>query len=177
VTHGALLTLLFSVLSAQPAQPAQRGPTPARAIEPLLSREQLGLEAPALGEPNVKPIVLQSSTSKPRAWGVVKLSIGQTGLGMGTVTGTLAGTRIFAGDRFCPAGHCTLGTPAPDDGSALRDLRTITPAGYALGAAGISTWLGLLVSTPTRAASADQPHVSAWTPIVGLGSAGARYIF
>jgi hypothetical protein len=110
-----------------------------------------------------------------RAWGVVALSVGATGLGIGTVTGIAAMTRYSKADAHCPANHCTEGPPYPEDGSAFRTLRTISAAGYVVGGAGISTWLGLLLTTPKT--TTEHPKVSRWTPVVGMGSAGARYIF
>ena len=69
------------------------------------------------------------------------------------------------------------GAPVPDDGSAFRALRTISAAGFVVGGAGIGTWLGLLLTTPTPRANTEHPRVSPWTPVVGMGSAGARYVF
>ena len=114
-------------------------------------------------------------SSARRAWGVVALGVGATGLGVGTVTGIAALTRYSAAEAHCPANRCTEGAPYPEDGSAFRTLRTISVAGYVAGAAGIGTWLGLLLTTP--APKAEHPKVSPWTPVVGVGSAGARYIF
>ena len=118
---------------------------------------------------------LVGSASGRRAWGVVALSVGATGLGIGTVTGIAAMTRYSAAEAHCPANRCTQGPPYPEDGSAFRTLRTISAAGYVLGGAGIGTWLGLLLTTPK--ATTEHPKVSRWTPVVGMGSAGARYIF
>ncbi|MEO6601399.1 MAG: hypothetical protein ABIQ16_16090 [Polyangiaceae bacterium] len=114
-------------------------------------------------------------SSARRTWGVVALSVGATGLGVGTVTGIAALTRYSAAEAHCPANRCTEGAPYPEDGSAFRTLRTISVAGYVAGAGGIGTWLGLLLTTP--APKAEHPKVSPWTPVVGVGSAGARYIF
>lgn len=114
-------------------------------------------------------------SSARRTWGVVALGVGATGLGVGTVTGIAALTRYSAAEAHCPANRCTEGAPYPEDGSAFRTLRTISVAGYVAGAAGIGTWLGLLLTTPTT--KAEHPKVSPWTPVVGVGSAGARYIF
>ena len=114
-------------------------------------------------------------SSARRTWGVVALGVGATGLGVGTVTGIAALTRYSAAEAHCPANRCTEGAPYPEDGSAFRTLRTISVAGYVAGAAGIGTWLGLLLTTPTP--KAEHPKVSPWTPVVGVGSAGARYIF
>jgi hypothetical protein len=114
-------------------------------------------------------------SSARRTWGVVALGVGATGLGVGTVTGIAALTRYSAAEAHCPANRCTEGAPFPEDGSAFRTLRTISVAGYVAGAAGIGTWLGLLLTTPT--AKAEHPKVSPWTPVVGVGSAGARYVF
>ena len=110
-----------------------------------------------------------------RPLSVVALGVGATGLGVGTVTGIAALSRYSAAEAHCPANRCTEGAPYPDDGSAFRTLRTISAAGYVVGAAGIGTWLGLLLTTPST--SAEHPKVSAWTPVVGIGSAGARYAF
>lgn len=114
-------------------------------------------------------------SSARRTWGVVALGVGATGLGVGTVTGIAALTRYSAAEAHCPANRCTEGAPYPEDGSAFRTLRTISVAGYIAGAAGIGTWLGLLLTTPTT--KAEHPKVSPWTPVVGVGSAGARYVF
>jgi hypothetical protein len=114
-------------------------------------------------------------SSARRTWGVVALGVGATGLGVGTVTGIAALTRYSAAEAHCPANRCTEGAPYPEDGSAFRTLRTISVAGYIAGAAGIGTWLGLLLTTPSS--KAEHPRVSPWTPVVGVGSAGARYIF
>lgn len=114
-------------------------------------------------------------SSARRTWGVVALTVGATGLGIGTVTGIAAMTRYSAAEAHCPANRCTEGPPYPEDGSAFRTLRTISAAGYILGGAGVGTWLGLLLTTPK--ASTEHPKVSPWTPVVGMGSAGARYVF
>ncbi|HET7542678.1 MAG TPA: hypothetical protein VFK05_22560 [Polyangiaceae bacterium] len=114
-------------------------------------------------------------SSVRRTWGVVALSVGATGLGIGTVTGIAAMTRYSAAEAHCPANRCTEGAPYPEDGSAFRTLRTISVAGYVVGGAGIGTWLGLLLTTPK--VTTEHPRVSRWTPVVGMGSAGARYIF
>lgn len=118
---------------------------------------------------------LAGGSSARRTWGVVALGVGATGLGIGTVTGIAALSRYSAAEAHCPANHCTEGAPYPDDGSAFRTLRTISAAGYVVGAAGIGTWLGLLLTTPK--ATTEHPKVSPWTPVVGMGSAGARYVF
>lgn len=114
-------------------------------------------------------------SSTRRTLGVVALGVGATGLGIGTVTGIAALSRYSAAEAHCPANRCTEGAPYPDDGSAFRTLRTITAAGYIVGAAGVGTWLGLLLTTPNK--STEHPRVSPWTPVVGIGSAGARYVF
>ena len=127
------------------------------------------------GRANKKPEQLMGGSSARRTWGVVALGVGATGLGVGTVTGIAAISRYSAAEAHCPANRCTQGAPYPEDGSAFRTLRTISAAGYIVGAAGIGTWLGLLLTTP--AATTEHPKVSPWTPVVGMGSAGARYVF
>jgi hypothetical protein len=112
-----------------------------------------------------------------RTLGVVALGVGATGLGVGTVTGIAAMSRLSAAEQHCPAGHCTEGAPVPENSSAFVALRTISAAGFIVGGAGIGTWLGLLLTTPTPSASTEHPKVSPWTPVVGMGSAGARYVF
>jgi hypothetical protein len=114
-------------------------------------------------------------SSARRTWGVVALTVGATGLGIGTVTGIAAMTRYSRAEAHCPANRCTEGPPYPEDGSAFRTLRTISTAGYILGGVGVGTWLGLLLTTPK--ATTEHPKVSPWTPVVGMGSAGARYVF
>jgi hypothetical protein len=115
------------------------------------------------------------ASSARRTWGVVALTVGATGLGIGTVTGIAALSRYSAAEAHCPAGRCVEGTPVPEDQSAFHTLRTISAAGYVMGAAGIGTWLGLLLTTPGT--TSEHPKVSPWTPVVGMGSAGARYVF
>ena len=127
------------------------------------------------GHANKKPEQVSGGSSARRTWGVVALTVGATGLGLGTVTGIAAMTRYSAAEAHCPANRCTQGPPYPEDGSAFRTLRTISAAGYIVGGAGIGTWLGLLLTTPK--ATTDHPKVSPWTPVVGMGSAGARYVF
>ncbi|MEP7050784.1 MAG: hypothetical protein ABJB12_10540 [Pseudomonadota bacterium] len=127
------------------------------------------------GRPVKRPEQVGGGSSARHTWGVVALTVGATGLGLGTVTGIAALSRYSAAEQHCPAGKCTEGAPYPDDGSAFRTLRTISAAGYIVGGAGIGTWLGLLLTTPTT--TAERPTVSPWTPVVGMGSAGARYAF
>jgi hypothetical protein len=122
-----------------------------------------------------KSTQIVGGASARRAWGVVALTVGATGLGLGTVTGIAAMTRYSRAEAHCPANRCTQGPPYPEDGSAFRTLRTISAAGYIVGGAGIGAWLGLLLTTPK--ATTEQPKVSPWTPVVGMGSAGARYVF
>lgn len=122
-----------------------------------------------------KPEQVAGASSARRTWGVVALTVGATGLGIGTVTGIAALTRYSAADQHCPAGKCTEGAPYPENQSGFYALRTISAAGYVVGATGIGTWLGLLLTTPTK--TAEHPTVSPWTPVVGMGSAGARYVF
>jgi hypothetical protein len=117
------------------------------------------------------------SSSTRRTLGVVALGVGATGLGVGTVTGIAALSRYSAGAQNCPAGHCTDGPNMPENSSAFVALRTISAAGFVVGGAGIGTWLGLLLTTPTPSVSTEHPKVSPWTPVVGMGSAGARYVF
>ncbi len=124
---------------------------------------------------NRKAEQVSGGSSARRTWGVVALGVGATGLGVGTVTGIAALTRYSAAEAHCPANRCTEGAPYPEDQSAFRTLRTISAAGYTVGAVGIGTWLGLLLTTPT--AKTEHPKVSPWTPVVGVGSAGARYVF
>ena len=131
----------------------------------------------ATGRADKKPEPTIGGSSARRTWGVVALTVGATGLGVGTVTGVAALTRYSAAEAHCPANRCTEGAPYPEDGSAFRTLRTISAAGYVVGATGIGTWLGLLLTTPAAAAAAEHPKVSPWTPVVGMGSAGARYSF
>ncbi len=114
-------------------------------------------------------------SSARRTFSVVALGVGATGLGVGTVTGIAAMTRYSRAEAHCPANRCTEGAPYPEDGSAFRTLRTISVAGYAAGGVGIGTWLGLLLTTPPT--KTEHPRVSPWTPVVGVGSAGARYVF
>jgi hypothetical protein len=129
----------------------------------------------ASGRAAKKPEQVGAASSARRTWGVVALTVGATGLGIGTVTGIAAMSRYSAAEQHCPAGRCVEGAPYPEDQSAFHTLRTISAAGYVLGAAGIGTWLGLLLTTPTK--TAEHPTVSPWTPVVGVGSAGARYVF
>jgi hypothetical protein len=126
---------------------------------------------------NKEPLAGGGSSSTRRTLGVVALTVGATGLGVGTVTGIAAMSRYSAAEQHCPAGRCIEGAPVPDDGSAFRALRTISAAGFVVGGAGIGTWLGLLLTTPTPRANTEHPRVSPWTPVVGMGSAGARYVF
>jgi hypothetical protein len=127
------------------------------------------------GHANKKPEQVMGGSPARRTWGVVALTVGATGLGLGTVTGIAAMTRYSRAEAHCPANRCTQGPPYPEDGSAFRTLRTISTAGYIVGGAGIGTWLGLLLTTPK--ATTEHPKVSPWTPVVGMGSAGARYVF
>jgi len=127
------------------------------------------------GRANPKPEAVVGGSSARRTWGVVALTVGATGLGVGTVTGIASMTRYSAAEAHCPANRCTEGAAYPDDRSMFRTLRTISAAGYILGGAGIGTWLGLLLTTPK--ATTEHPKVSPWTPVVGMGSAGARYVF
>ena len=129
----------------------------------------------AAGRADKKPEQAIGGSSARRTWGVVALGVGATGLGVGTVTGIAAMSRYSAAEAHCPANRCVEGAPYPEDGSAFRTLRTISVAGYVVGASGIGTWLGLLLTTPAPAA--EHPKVSPWTPVVGMGSAGARYAF
>jgi hypothetical protein len=127
------------------------------------------------GRANKKAEQIMGGSSARRNWGVVALTVGATGLGLGTVTGIAAMTRYSRAEAHCPANRCTEGPPYPEDASAFRTLRTISAAGYIVGGVGIGTWLGLLLTTP--AATTEHPKVSPWTPVVGMGSAGARYVF
>jgi hypothetical protein len=127
------------------------------------------------GHAKKKPEQLLGGSSVRRAWGVAALTVGATGLGLGTVTGIAAMTRYSRAEAHCPANRCTLGPPYPEDGSAFRTLRTISAAGYVIGGAGVGAWLGLLLTTPK--VTTEHPKVSPWTPVVGMGSAGARYVF
>lgn len=127
------------------------------------------------GRPSKKSEQAIGGSAARRAWGVVALGVGATGLGVGTVTGIAAMTRYSRAEAHCPANRCVEGTPMPEDGSAFRTLRNVSIAGYAAGAAGIGTWLGLLLTTPAQ--KPEHPKVSPWTPVVGVGSAGARYVF
>jgi hypothetical protein len=124
-----------------------------------------------------EPFSPGGSSSARRTLGVVALGVGATGLGVGTVTGVAAMNRLSAAEQHCPAGHCTEGAPVPENSSAFVALRTISAAGFVVGGAGVGTWLGLLLTTPTPSASTEHPKVSPWTPVVGMGSAGARYVF
>jgi len=127
------------------------------------------------GRANKRSEQVMGGSSARRTWGVVALTVGATGLGLGTVTGIAAMTRYSRAEAHCPANRCTQGPPYPEDGSAFRTLRTISAAGYVVGGVGIGTWLGLLLTTPK--ATTEHPKVSPWTPVVGMGSAGARYVF
>lgn len=127
------------------------------------------------GRGNKKNEQAVGGSAARRAWGVVALGVGATGLGVGTVTGIAAMTRYSRAEAHCPANRCVEGAPSPEDASAFRTLRTISVAGYVAGAAGVGTWLGLLLTTPTH--QPEHPKVSPWTPVVGVGSAGARYVF
>ncbi len=109
--------------------------------------------------------------------GVVALTVGATGLGVGTVTGVAALSKLPPGAQHCPGMKCTEGPQIPENSSAFVALRTISAAGFVVGGAGIGTWLGLLLTTPAQSASSEHPKVSPWTPVVGMGSAGARYMF
>jgi hypothetical protein len=126
---------------------------------------------------NKEPFAIGGSSSTRRTLGVVALGVGATGLGLGTVTGIAALTKYHAGEQHCPAGRCTEGQTVPENASAFVALRTISAAGFVVGGAGIGTWLGLLLTTPTPSVNTERPKVSPWTPVVGMGSAGARYAF
>jgi hypothetical protein len=121
------------------------------------------------------PLATGSSSTR-RTLGVLALGVGATGLGVGTVTGVAALTRYSAAEQHCPAGKCTEGPNMPENSSAFVALRTISAAGFVAGGVGIGSWLGLLLTTPTPSSS-ERPKVSPLTPVVGMGSAGARYMF
>jgi hypothetical protein len=127
------------------------------------------------GRVSKDPLATGSSATR-RTLGVLALGVGATGLGVGTVTGVAALTRYSAAEQHCPAGKCTEGPNMPENSSAFVALRTISAAGFVIGGAGVGTWLGLLLTTPT-ASSSERPKVSPLTPVVGMGSAGARYTF
>jgi hypothetical protein len=135
----------------------------------------MGMSWLSTGGRGSKRAEVSDGSAARRTLGVVALTVGATGLGIGTVTGIAAMTRYSAAEAHCPANRCTEGPPYPEDGSAFRTLRTISAAGYIVGGAGIGTWLGLLLTTPK--ATTEHPKVSPWTPVVGMGSAGARYVF
>jgi len=124
-----------------------------------------------------EPFPSAGSSSTRRTLGVVALGVGATGLGVGTVTGVAALSKLPPGAQHCPALKCTEGQQIPENSSAFVALRTISAAGFVVGGAGIGTWLGLLLTTPTPSTSTEHPKVSPWTPVVGMGSAGARYTF
>lgn len=141
-------------------------------------RKTLGLGWRADSRTNKdEPFPASGSSSTRRTLSVVALTVGATGLGVGTVTGVAALSKLPPGAQHCPAMKCTEGPQIPENSSAFVALRTISAAGFVVGGAGIGTWLGLLLTTPAQSSNSEHPKVSPWTPVVGMGSAGARYMF
>ncbi len=141
-------------------------------------QKTLGLSWRTDARPNKdEPFPASGSSSTRHTLSVVALTVGATGLGVGTVTGVAALSKLPPGAQHCPAMKCTEGPLIPENSSAFVALRTISAAGFVVGGAGIGTWLGLLLTTPTASSSVEHPQVSPWTPVVGMGSAGARYTF
>ncbi|MEO8903527.1 MAG: hypothetical protein ABI488_14935 [Polyangiaceae bacterium] len=65
----------------------------------------------ASGRPTKRPEQAVGGSSARRTWGVVALTVGATGLGLGTVTGIAALSRYSAAEQHCPANKCTEGAP------------------------------------------------------------------
>jgi len=89
-----------------------------------------------------------TATSSPaRTWAFVSLGVGGAGIALGIAAGMVALDAHEEAERGCPANRCIAGTPGASSLERFRDWRTVSTAGYVVGAIGAGAGVALLLTS------------------------------
>ncbi|WP_437300854.1 hypothetical protein [Sorangium sp. So ce426] len=102
---------------------------------------------------------------------IAALGLGGAGLAAGAVGGVLALGKHGDLSERCPAGRCDPSLKGEID--SYHAMGTLSTIGFAIGAAGVGAGAFLLLTAP----SSPQRAGISITPVIGLGSAGAKGSF
>jgi hypothetical protein len=107
-------------------------------------------------------------SSMQRTLGFVALGVGGAGLALGAVTGILAIGKHGSLSDACKDGVCPPSSQGDLDG--YHTVGTLSTIGFIAGGVGLGAGVVLLLTAPKAAPQKE----AAFTPLVGLGSVGAR---
>jgi hypothetical protein len=126
--------------------------------------------APALSQPSA-PLA-----PEPPGWRapvtISAFAVGGAGLVLGTVTGILALSKHSSLKDGCANGVC--GPSQKSDLDAYYALANLSTVGFIVAGAGVATGTILLLTAPKREATTDS---AAWSPFIGIASAGVKGTF
>ncbi|WP_437581261.1 hypothetical protein [Sorangium sp. So ce887] len=112
-----------------------------------------------------------SGSSSRTVLGIAALGLGGVGLAAGAVGGVLAIGKHRDLSERCPAGRCDPSLQGDVD--SYHAMSTLSTIGFAIGAVGVGAGAFLLLTAPR---SPQRAGISI-TPVIGLGSAGAKGSF
>ncbi|WP_437282735.1 hypothetical protein WME90_19805 [Sorangium sp. So ce375] len=144
--------------------------TVALELKPVAPPPPVKPRAP-IAPPDQGPSTSGSGGSSRTVLGIVALGLGGAGLAAGAVGGVLAlGKHSHLSER-CPGGRCDPSLKGDVD--SYHAMGTLSTIGFAIGAVGVGAGTLLLLTAPR---SPQRAGISI-TPVIGIGSAGAKGSF
>lgn len=105
-----------------------------------------------------------SGPDPQRTWSFVALGVGGAALTLGIAAGAVSLAARDEAEQSCPEHRCVAGSSGADAVDRFRSWRTVSTAGYVVGAVGLGAGVALLFTSRS-----DQGTTLAVTPTVGGG--------
>ncbi|WP_437971803.1 hypothetical protein WMF04_21995 [Sorangium sp. So ce260] len=138
-------------------------------LKPVAPPPSVASPPPIAPAPDAAPVA--SSGSSRTVLGVAALGLGGVGLAAGAVGGVLAIGKHRDLSERCPGDRCDPSLQGDVD--SYHAMGTLSTIGFAIGAVGVGAGAFLLLTAPR---SPQRAGISI-TPVIGLGSAGAKGSF
>lgn len=144
--------------------------TVALELKPVALPPSVASPPPVAPSPDTGPGAPSGGSSRT-VLGITALGLGGVGLAAGAVGGVLAIGKHGDLSERCPAGRCDPSLQGEVD--SYHAMGTLSTIGFAIGAVGVGAGAFLLLTAPR---SPQRAGISI-TPVIGLGSAGAKGSF
>ncbi|WP_437728884.1 PEGA domain-containing protein [Sorangium sp. So ce861] len=144
--------------------------TVALELKPLAPPPPVAPPRPVAPAPHPGPGAASGGSTRT-VLGIAALGLGGVGLAAGAVGGVLAIGKHRDLSERCPADRCEPSLQGDVD--SYHAMGTVSTIGFAIGAAGVGVGTFLLLTAPR---SPQRAGISI-TPVIGLGSAGAKGSF
>ncbi|WP_438011414.1 hypothetical protein WME89_23860 [Sorangium sp. So ce321] len=143
--------------------------TVALVLKPIAPPPSSASPAPPAPAPDRSPVA--PSGSSRTVLGIAALGLGGVGLAAGAVGGVLAMGKHSDLSERCPGGRCDASLQGDVD--RYHAMGTLSTIGFVVGAVGVGAGAFLILTAPR---SPQRAGISI-TPVIGLGSAGAKGSF